>query len=274
MDELRHPNPSLRPSRLHVFLFSALLTTACDATSTPGDEDGPTDLAEALDGHDFLLQSIEGHELVDGTEIRIGFRDGEVSAHAGCNHISGPFEIEGGILRVEGLGSTQIGCQPELHAQDEWVMALLTGSPEIRFDDPELTIEGDEGTLVLVDREVASPDRPLVGTHWIGNGTGDGNTITFGPGWETATVRFEQDGALRVFTGCQVGEGSYSATETTIEVEELAYTEEPCDAAELESLSAAVHAVLADGATIELEIDEANLTLERDGKLLLFREGD
>jgi heat shock protein HslJ len=253
------------PPRLLIALSLCTLT-ACDAGSSRGDA-----LASQLDEHEFLSRSVEGHELVEGTEIRISFRDGEISAYAGCNHMSGSFTLEGNVLRLTGLGSTEIGCEAELHAQDEWLQELLSGSPTLTFDDPELTIETEDATLHLVDREVGSPDRTLVGTHWVGNGTGDGQAVSFGPGSGSVTVDFAEDDTLAVFTSCQSGEGSFTATGSTIELDDLGYNDEPCENPGFEGLAAQVRFVLESGASVSFEIEEANLTLERDGKLLLFR---
>jgi heat shock protein HslJ len=253
-------------------LCSSVLSTsmtsmlACNAGSSRGDA-----FASRLEDRVFLSVSLQGHELVEGTDIRVSFRDGEIGAYAGCNHMSGAFTIEGDVLRVTSLGSTAIGCDAALHDQDQWLQDLLTGSPTITLDDPELRLETADATLRLIDREVASPDRPLVGTHWIGTGIGDQNTISGGPGSELVTVDFAEDGTVAVFTGCQNGVGTFTSTTTTIELAELGYDDSTCNDPALASLAAQVRAVLASDARVSFEIEEANLTLERDAKLLLFR---
>jgi len=245
----------------------AACVCGCSAGSS---RDGAGDLASQLADREFLSDSIQGHTLVAGTKIRIHFGDGELSAYAGCNHMSGTFVIEGGVLRITGLGSTEIGCEPALSAQDAWLSDLLTSSPTIGFEDPQLTLASDGDEVVLIDREIASPDRPLVGTDWIGNGMGDEMAITFAPGSGLVTLSFAEDGTVAVFTACQDGTGTFTADATTIDFGRLAYDDVTCEDASLEAVAAAVQLVL-DGSPVSYAIDEANLTVKRAGHVLLFR---
>jgi heat shock protein HslJ len=238
---------------------------------------GPSegDLGARLRGRTFLSEAVEGRELVPDTEIRVSFQEDEVSAYAGCNHIGGPYRLDGNRMRLSSLGITSIGCRADLHEQDGWLTALLMGSPLLALDDDDarLTMTGDDVQLTLLDRELASPDRPLVGTNWIGNGMGDGMAISFGPGSAAVTVEFADDGGLMVFTGCVGGEGSFTATASTITFENLAYAEEVCSPPNLAPLSSFVMSVL-DGSEVSYEIEEANLEIRRGNSVLLFREGE
>jgi heat shock protein HslJ len=225
-----------------------------------------------LDGREFIAQTVTGRELVAGTEIRMSFRDESVSVHAGCNSMFGMYSIEDGVLRVDGVGSTAIGCDGPRHAQDEWVSELLVGRPKIALEGPRLTLTGDGVKLVMLDREMASPDRPLVGTNWIGNGIGDEVAISFSPGASQVTVSFADDGGFEVFTSCRQGTGTFTTEGTTIQFEGLVYE----DGIDCSSTPAGPGvdmqvAFVLDGSDVEFEIEESNLTLKRAGKLLLFR---
>jgi heat shock protein HslJ len=258
-------------SRALTALTCLSVLLGCDSVADPSEGD----LASRLRDRMFLAESVEGRELVAGTEIRMTFGEDELGAHAGCNHLGGPYSIDGNRLVLSGLSSTNIGCQPDLHAQDEWLAALLTGSPRLTLDDDDarLTIAGDDVQLTLLDRELASPDRPLVGTNWIGNGMGDGMSISIGPGSEEVTVEFADDGGFTVFTGCIGGEGTFTATASTISFQDLAYAEEVCSPANLAPLSRFVMSVL-DGSQVSYEIEEANLEISRGSNVLMFREAD
>lgn len=113
-------------ARIGIAVWIAASACACQAGSS---RDG--DLASELEQRDFLSESVEGHALVAGTQIRIDFGDGELSAHAGCNSMSGTFVIEGEVLRVTGLGMTEIGCEAERHAQDAWLSDLLPSASDL-----------------------------------------------------------------------------------------------------------------------------------------------
>ena len=183
-----------------------------------------------LDGRMFLSESVRGKTLVPKTRIRINFDDAGIHVSAGCNQLFGDYRIEDGVLIVDGLGSTAIGCDAERVAQDTWLSDLLTGRPEIELDGPRLRLSQDVLELVLLDVEMASPDLPLVGTPWQGNGFGDGQAIGFGPGAELVSVQFDEDGEVTIFTACRNGTGRFSADDTMIEFEQLKYDDTPCSA--------------------------------------------
>jgi heat shock protein HslJ len=224
-----------------------------------------------LDGRQFIAESVSGKELVPGTEIRLSFRDGQVSLSAGCNSMSGPYRLEDGVLRVDSFGMTAIGCDAPRHAQDEWLAELLSTRPELELDEPRLTLRSGDVTLVFLDREMASPDRPLVGTRWIGNGFSDGKIVSFGSASDLVTVGFGADGEFEVFTGCVNGTGTYSASATEISFEAIGYDDSVCVDPQLSGLSAQVMLVL-DSSTLEYELEERNLQLHHaSGRTLLFR---
>ena len=250
--------------RLAVALGCAAVLCTCESLTSPSESD------EALRDRVFVSEAVLGRTLVSGTEIRLGFRDGELSAYAGCNHLGGRFHIDGNELFMDEFSSTSIGCDAERHAQDQWLQELLTGSPTLDLDEPRLIVSGGGIRLTLIDREVASPDRPLVGTRWIGNGTGDGMAISFGPASASVTVAFGEDGRVEVFTSCQTGAGTFTADATMISFAELAYDGAACPAGGDPGVSSQVMAVL-DGSPVSYEIEEANLTIRRADRLLMFR---
>lgn len=242
----------------------ALLASACDALGEDGD-----DLADALADREFLSERVEGHELVPDTQIRMRFGE-ELSAYAGCNHFSGHYRIAGHVLTLTDLSGTEIGCEPALSAQDAWLTELLQASPALALDEPRLTLRSGDVVVTMLDRTIASPDRPLVGTHWVGNGQGDGSAVSFGPGSDATTVTFGSDGTAEIFTACQHGTAEFTADEDTITFAGLGYDGAACSTPQFASVSAAVLFVL-DGSPLRYEIREKNLTLSRAGRMLLYR---
>jgi heat shock protein HslJ len=222
-----------------------------------------------LSGREFISESLAGRELVPGTEIRLRFRETELSATAGCNGMSGDYDFDADVLVVSRLGMTEIGCEPSLHAQDEWLAGFLQSSPKAELAEPRLTLTSPAATLTLLDREIKSPDRALVGTHWVGNGVGDGNGVSFGDGWDAATIAFGADGTVETFSGCQRGSGMFTALETTIDFAELTYDGAPCTNPNLERLSEPFLFAL-DGSDVTFAIEERSLSIERGGTRLYF----
>ena len=249
-----------------IALAAALLAWACGGGTAQ-----QRALAPALKERTFSSESVTGRQLVAGTNIRLTFGDTELSVNAGCNHMFGRYRFEGDVLHMLEMGSTEMGCGAELHAQDEWIEQLLTGSPNVTFADPRVTLSTPEVRLTLLDRRVASPDRPLVSTRWIGNGVSDGVSMSFEPGaTELATVTFGSDGRVEVFTACQRGTGTFSVEPGRISFSQLSYDGAACSKPELERVSKDVLLVL-DGSAVSYHIREASMDIKRGERVLMFR---
>jgi heat shock protein HslJ len=142
-------------SRVMVAVVAALVLAAggCgdDDEGGSGADPGPPTEAD-LDGRTFVSTGAEGFTLVPGTQVTLTFEDGNVSASAGCNTMSGPYEIEDGTLEVGDMASTLIGCPDDLQQQDETLQDLLTGGPGVTLDDEVLTLSGQGITLTGRER--------------------------------------------------------------------------------------------------------------------------
>ena len=143
--------------------FAAAACGDADTTVTSGTPDD-------LDDRSFWSVSIteDGapRDLVAGTRIQLTFRATELGASAGCNSIGGPFTIDGTTLVAESFGMTEMGCDPERHAQDDFVAGFLSSRPTITLDGDRLVLTSDSVTIEFLDREVADPDRSVTGTRW------------------------------------------------------------------------------------------------------------
>ena len=259
------PQPGLQagwyaaPMRTLRLLFVALIVAAgCDTLG--GDPESPE---SRLQGREFLLDSSEGFTPVAGTTVRLRFNeDTEFSMGAGCNSMFGSYEIRGGLLVSEGVGSTEIGCEQTLHEQDEWLATFMTSSPGISLDGDTLTLTGEDATLVFLDREVADPDRPLTGRGWTVDSFIQGDGISNLALDEAPTLQFRDDGVVEVFTGCVMGGGTFSAAADTLTLN-TTFAEADCTdgAAIADQL---VRAALSTGEST-FEIDASRLTIMRGG---------
>lgn len=243
------------------FIALVGLLVACAAEENPP--------GVRLSGREFVSESLEGRELVPGTEIRLRFGDTTLSASAGCNSMSGTYEFDGYALMMSSMSMTEIGCEAPLHEQDEWLVGFLMAHPTTMLTEPRLSLSTEDETLIMIDRELASPDRPLVGTHWVGSGIGDGTGVSFGPGSSLITIDFGADGIVEAFTGCQNGSGGFTSSATTIVFTDLAFDGEPCTDPNMEQMSDQVLFVL-DGSDVSFQIEELELRIERAGKTLYF----
>jgi heat shock protein HslJ len=151
-----------------------------------------------LDGREFLSQSVDGHTLVAGTQVRLSFERREMRAVAGCNMLGAPYDVDDGrlVVRGDGMSMTDMGCDPPRHAQDEWLARFLQASPSIELVGDELTLSTADATLHLLDRVVADPDRPLVATRWRVDTLIDGDSASSVPPEHPVTLVFNDDGTL------------------------------------------------------------------------------
>jgi heat shock protein HslJ len=188
-------------------------------------------------GRTFLSTSVtengQPKPLVAGTRITLNFMaDGHrLGAQAGCNQMGGPASFEGGRLVVGDLSSTMMGCDPPRHAQDEWLARFLTSRPEWSRSGSTLTLDNGTTRIVLEDREVADPDRPLRGTTWVVDTIVDRDTASSVPAGVEAYLTFEDDNRFGGNTGCN-GMGGHSVVRqatSTITFSEVITTKMACD---------------------------------------------
>ncbi|MBX6749916.1 MAG: META domain-containing protein [Micromonosporaceae bacterium] len=236
-----------------------LVATACATPQGPG---APGDEWPA--GRDFLATSVTENgaskTIVEGTQVRVSFEaGGRISAYAGCNHMSGTGRIDSGTLVVTDLATTEMGCPGELMEQDAWVADLLTSRPTVRLAGDELTLATATITMVLLDREVADPDRPLAGTSWTVTTVyaGDGASTSIHPVPAVLTID-AATGSFTATTGCVGGELQGTAIVAGSSITFGVTEEKPCVGGS-NQVDAAVRATLTGEVTYEIEADQLRL---------------
>jgi heat shock protein HslJ len=217
-----------------------------------------------VDGREFLSTSVTEDgapmALVPGTRVRLSFGDGQLGASAGCNSIGGGFRIEGGVLVFDGGGMTEMGCDPDRHAQDEWLVAFLASRPTVELEGADLVLTSGGTIIALVDREVAEPDLPLTGTTWTVDTIISGHSASTVPVGGVATLHFADDGRVEVGTGCNTGSGRYETTGDELRFTDVVVTERVC-AGEASALEAAVLPIIG-AESVTYAIDASRLTLQ------------
>ena len=248
--------------RLTLLVFLALVTVMAAACSV-GLGASP---APSVDGKTFVSTDVQGAALVPGSRIQLTFNDEDVNAHGGCNSISGPYTIAGDRFKVTRMASTAMGCEAPLMQQDEWLVDLLEDA-RIALAGDTLTLDNGQIRLTLLDREVASPDKPLVGTKWVLDSIVDGDAVSSVPAGVTASMRIV-DGQLELDAGCNIGGGPVAVTADTLEFGPLMLTKRACQAGP-SSVEQAVTTVLT--GTVAYTIDADLLTIDAGGPGLVFR---
>jgi heat shock protein HslJ len=265
--------PPLARTGLSIALAALLLSASCGA----GDSviAAPEDPGERVRGRTFLSTKVtrdgRPYSLVDGTRVRLAFtEDGRLLADAGCNSMQGAVDLSSGTIAVEDLAQTEMGCAQALHEQDAWLAGLLGGRPTWRLEGDELVVTGGTTALTLLDRKVADPDRPLLGTLWIVDTFVDGEVASSLPSAADATVQIVEDGVLGS-TGCNEFRGGATVSGSTIEFGELTTTRRACEP-ELAEVERHMLAVL-DG-DVRFEIEGERLRLDHPGGMGLVLHAD
>lgn len=243
--------------------LAVLMTTAAGcAASSP-----------ALAGREFLSVAVTdggaAKALVAGTRIRLNFKASDLGASAGCNSLGGTYRIDSGRLIFEGGSMTEMGCDPNRDAQDQWLIQLLASKPATRLTGDELVLESGSVVVRLLDRKVVEPDVALVGPTWTVVSIITGDAVQSIPDGVIAALVFKGDGTVDVNAGCNQGGATWKAVGSGIEVADLALTKRACEGAggQLES---ALVGVLRAG-SIAAAIDSDLLTLQAGAQGLQLR---
>jgi heat shock protein HslJ/tRNA A37 threonylcarbamoyladenosine synthetase subunit TsaC/SUA5/YrdC len=229
-------------------------------------------------GKTYLSTAVTEHgepkQLVPKTRIRLQFarepnkNEGGprvwdiLRADVGCNSM-GTAAAAGellthGSLSINGLGGTQVGCQPPLRDQEEWLKTFLMSKPSWRLNGDELTLTSGGTTITLLDRKIAEPDFPLDGIRWkvvttITNADlREGHHLA-----KRAWISFD-GGRLTGWTGCNELSGTVTRNNTELTFSNVATTDRACTA-ETAALQAAILATL--GPAVAYTIDYNQLTL-------------
>lgn len=249
-------------------LIVAVALVACGgAAAAPSTSpDASADPPAGLDGRTFLSTASIGRVLVAGSQVRMAFQGGTISISAGCNSMSGSYQVIDGRLQTDQMAMTEMACAEPLMAQDTWIAAFVAGSG-IRLDGDTLTLGNGGQTLTLVDRVVADPDRPLLGTRWVVDSIVSGGSVGSVPQGVTAALTFA-DGRVEVEAGCNRGAGSVEIGPTAIKFGPVALTKMGCVGPAMR-VEDAVTALLSDEVAYDIEAD--TLMLEAGGRGLVLR---
>ncbi len=239
-----------------------LLLLVSLATGLSSCGDGSAGVSADLAGRTFISTSVVENgqpiSLVAGTRIRLGFGASTLSVSAGCNTGGGDYTVEGGRLLVDAIAMTEMACDDDKMAQDDWLLALLGQHPAISLNGDRLTLRTANVTLELQDREIVDPDRPLVATVWRGTTIIDGQSASNLPGLGNVQLVFDTDGSVALATGCNTGGATYRVDGSTIVFGPLTLTEIACDEP-LATIEAHVVAVLSGDATFTIEASSLTL---------------
>jgi heat shock protein HslJ len=255
----------IRTSIAAIFVLALVLSACSDESANE---------SAALRGRTYLSESVsvknEPKTLVAGTRIRLSFpSDDRITATAGCNILGGTVNVAEDRLSITELGTTEMGCDPARHAQDEWLASVLTAWPAYRIDGTHLVLQTEDTVIQLLNREVAEPDRALVATTWEIDGLVSGTSASSIPAGTYATVIIDANTVRIAIDSCNEGSANIKIGPSTIEVEALVMTDIACADAPTR-LESAIAATLK--GKVDYSIEAASLRLTRsDGNGLTLK---
>lgn len=248
-----------------IVLALAVVLVACSGSDETIE---PPTSTENLDGTEWVLTSLNGDSLIEGTHITLNFAEGRIGGFAGCNGYSGEYTAaDEGILTIPEITITEMGClEPEGVLQQEvaYVEALRV-AVAYRLSEEHLEIENASGEMILrFAKEKLSINPALDGTEWVLTTLNGSNLVAD----SNITLNFAE-GVLSGFAGCNAygggrDSGKYVATdEGTLTIPQMAVTLQLCqtpegvmkqEAAYIEALQSAIAYRVMDD---RLEIEDA-----------------
>ncbi|TCC56105.1 META domain-containing protein [Kribbella pittospori] len=164
-----------------------------------------------------------------------------------------------GRLWIDGYFTTQQGCEPPLHAQDEWLTSFLVSKPSWHLNGDQLTLTSAGTTISLLDRKIAEHDFPLDGTRWKVDTViiKDGDLRRHHHRAEAAWVTFDGE-RLTGWTGCNELSGTVTRTSTALTFTDVVTTDRACTGETAEVETAILTTLRAD---VTYTIDHNCLTL-------------
>ena len=250
-------------------LLLALFLAACGAP-------GATPSANAdlpIEGSWQLVSGQTGAgevPIVVDRPITLTIEGSSVSGTAACNSYGARLVGVGGRVRMDELGMTAMGCEPDVMASESAYTAALSAVSEIGRDGDELVLVGP-GVELRFEALPPPPTAALVDTEWVLETVFVGDVAASVVG-ERATLELRSDGTFSGSTGCR------SFTGTWIEQgERIADTSMQMDGADcppdLASQDSSVVSVVGDGFVPTIEGDLLTLT-DPGGAGLVYRAAD
>ena len=245
-------------------LLTVLLLAGCAAASgggSPGvDVAGEWELVSGTSAGAPLPQP-------EGGRATLTFDGDGAGGQSFCNHYSSTYTLDGDALRFDGIGGTEMACEPEIMAAETAYVTALAAVTRIARDGDDLLLTGDDVELRF-SPVPAVPTSALAETDWVLETLLDGEAASSVLGG--STVRFEDDGTLIATTACTTLTGRWQPTGDRIQLPEAADEDRDCPP-EARAQDEHELAVLGGGFIPTVEEDRLTLVLD-DGRGLVYRD--
>jgi heat shock protein HslJ len=207
---------------------------ACGQGGAGGGATAPVTWAD-LDGRAFTASSgtRDGEPLqpVQRTSLTLRFDSEQLAASAGCNSMFGAVSLDGDVLAVQALASTQMACDEAIMRQEQWFGTFLTSRPTLSLAGSTLALTSG-GDVITFEEQQPVADAELIGTTWeltgIVTGAGPDAAVSTVPSGVTATLLLDKEGRVFVDAGCNRISGTFRQRDQVVEFGPLASTKMAC----------------------------------------------
>jgi len=127
------PRPLGLPPNARIGIVAALLLSSLTACAQPAQ---PAQAGNTVLGL-WRIEQARSEPILDKRRARIEFgADGKLSGHTSCNSMSGPYTLQGSVLKVGPIVTTRMACaQLQMEQEDRILTALeLAVSARVRSD--------------------------------------------------------------------------------------------------------------------------------------------
>ncbi|SOD93981.1 META domain-containing protein [Blastococcus haudaquaticus] len=248
--------------RTALFLAAALALAACgggSGTAAPG----------VVGEWEFAGGTADGADLPRpaGARATLDLTGEEARGTAFCNHWFSSYRLDGSSFVLDGIGSTEMGCEPDVMTAESAFLAALGDVDSAAVDGGDLLLTGN-GVELRFTPVAPVPDSPLEGTRWVLETVVEGQTASSTVG-DPAVLLLGADRRAEASTGCRTITGTWLVEDGSLVIDDLLGDGATCPP-DLAPQDAAVQAVLQSGPT--LQIEEVRLTLTADdGRELVYR---
>lgn len=118
--------------KLMLFIVSMMLFVGCFWDKI--------DIPKEIDGNAYMLQNV-----ISGSEVTMGFKDGTLSGNAGVNRYFATYRIENDDIEISGLGSTKMMGSKELNNQENLFFKDLGESKKILVIEDKMVLITSSG---------------------------------------------------------------------------------------------------------------------------------
>lgn len=263
---------------LAVVLVALALTVAACGSETPGQtgsatpDAGTTAAPVDLSGSWHLVDGADGEGALGvpaGHEITLVVDGDEAGGVSACNRYTATVRAESGTVAFEGIGGTEMGCEPGVMATERRFVTALSSVDSAERSGESLELTGPGVTLTF-EEDKPTADADLVGTTWRLESLVDGDTVASTvPG---GLVVLSDDGTWRATTGCGDLRGGYRLSGGRVTVHDVRAQPVPDGACDEQATAQHAHVsgVLLGGFEATVQDDLLRLT-GGDGRGLDYR---